>query len=67
MQTKKFVKSLIVIVVDSLLLALLVLILLIDVLTTRDIIWILAAMLGIFIFSARLGSDIRNIRTRKTQ
>ncbi len=57
-------RSAISLIADSLLLTASLALLLFDLLETRDILWAAGAVLGVFIFSARLGRDVRRLRTR---
>lgn len=52
-------------IIDSLFLALSILFLLIDLLIIGDILWSMAALLGVFIFSTRVGRDVRRLRALK--
>jgi len=64
MTQTKTARWLIVTIVDSVLLGFSMLLLYVDFLTAKDIIWSVAALLGVFIFSARLGRDIRRRRAQ---
>jgi len=55
-------KSAKVIVVDAILVAFWIVILLLELLVTQDIIFAVAALIGVFVFSALLGRDIRRQR-----
>lgn len=57
-------RSAIWLIVDSLLLTVSLTLLLFDLLEIKDIFWAAGAVVGVFIFSARLGRDVRRLRTR---
>jgi len=50
------------VVVDAFLLAFWMVVLLIELLFTQEVIWIIVALVCVFVFSALLGRDIRRVR-----
>jgi len=51
-------------IVDAFLLACSIVLLLIDLLSAQDVFWAIAALSSVFIFSTRLGRDIRRRRAK---